>query len=91
MRRFSREAKFGFYMDDNVRFREMLGVIRKYRIPGTNEFLRRALLLLLKPDGIHRDPLPPAYEEDTPGYLDENEAYMNERLSRRDFARSIYQ
>lgn len=66
-------------------------LIRKYAIPGTSEFLRRVLLFLLNSKDIPDLRVPDEPEEPENVYFDDNETYTNNRLSRKDFVRSIYQ
>lgn len=87
---FSRDIQFRMNIgcEENCRGIQML--LCKYEIPGFNEFLRRVILFLLNSNSIEFQNVSDQ-EEQTNFYFDENEQYMNDRLSRKDFARSIYQ
>lgn len=89
---FSREVQIRINMGDEMHYKAICNLIRRYDIPGTAEFLRRVLLFLLNskdiPDLRVSDDYPNESED---VYFDENETYTNNRLSRKDFVRSIYQ
>ena len=74
--------------EENCRGIQML--LCKYEIPGFNEFLRRVILFLLNSNSIEFQNIPDK-EEQKNFYFDETELYMNDRLSCKDFVRSIYQ
>lgn len=87
--RFSREVQFRIFIGEDEMRDGIYNLIRRYRIPGTPEFLRRVFLFLLDSENIGFRYMPEEPEDS--GYFDDNESYYNERLSRKDFARSIYQ
>ena len=89
--RFSREVQFRIHIGENEMRDGVYGLIRRYRIPGAAEFLRRVFLFLLDSENIGFRYMPEESEPEDSGYFDDNESYYNERLSRKDFARSIYQ
>ncbi|RHJ74986.1 hypothetical protein [Parabacteroides sp. AM08-6] len=89
--RFSREVQFRMYVgNDGVRD-GIYRLIQRYQIPGTSEFLRRVLLFLLESKSIGFRYIPEESDFSESDYFDDNEMYYNERLSRKDFVRSIYQ
>lgn len=87
--RFSREIQFRIHIGDGDMYNGVYRLIHRYQIPGTAEFLRRVLLFLLNSKEIGFRYMPEEPEDS--GYFDDNESYCYERLSRKDFARSIYQ
>lgn len=86
--RFKREIKVDIFRENGTTNNAISQLIFRYNIPGANELVRRAILFLLNSGNI---PLLYVPEENEPEYFDENEVYTNERLSRKDFVRSIYQ
>lgn len=90
LRYFSNEMKIYVPVGGEVYLRAIQGLMRRYQIPGLSEFTRRILLFLLNSSDI---PFQIASEEERSEetYFDENELYINEQLSRKDFIRSIYQ
>lgn len=89
--RFSCEIQFHIHIGESNMYNGIYRLMHRYQIPGTSEFLRRVLLFLLnsKEIGFRYMPEEPGPEDSD--YFDDNESYYNERLSRKDFARSIYQ
>lgn len=87
---FAREASI--YTKISEKYSGAIGcLIRQYAIPGTAEFLRRVLLFLLNSKDIPDLRTSDEPEELENIYFDDNETYTNNRLSRKDFVRSIYQ
>lgn len=91
LHRFSRGAQVQINIHDELRGEAVRSLIRRYEIPGTTEFLRRVILFLLESQNIPDLRTSNYTEESEEVYFDENEMYANERLSRKDFSRSIYQ
>lgn len=89
--RFSREIQFRIYIGEGEMRDGVYSLIYLYRIPGTAEFLRRVFLFLLDSENIGFRYMPEESKPEDSDYFDDNESYYNERLSRKDFARSIYQ
>lgn len=88
---FSRKIQFRIRIGSDELHTGIYYLIQRYEIPGTSELLRRVLLLLLDTKGISLRYVPDELQQEESDYFDENELYRNERLSRKDFARSIYQ
>lgn len=88
---FSRKIQFRIRIGSDELHTGIYYLIQRYEIPGTSELLRRVLLLLLDTKGIGLRYVPDELQQEESDYFDENELYRNERLSRKDFARSIYQ
>lgn len=88
---FSRKIQFRIRVGSDELHTGIYYLIQRYEIPGTSELLRRVLLLLLDTKGISLRYVPDELQQEESDYFDENELYRNERLSRKDFARSIYQ
>lgn len=88
---FRREVQARISIDSEIQSEAICRLIRQHGIPGTAEFLRRVLLFLLNSKDIPDLRVPDEPEEPENVYFDENETYINNRLSRKDFARSIYQ
>lgn len=89
--RFSREVQFRIRIGNGGLYTDICRLIRRYQIPGTSEFLRRVLLFLLNSRNLGFQYIPDESDSSVSDYFDENELYYNERLSRKDFIRSIYQ
>lgn len=89
--RFSREVQFRMYVGNSELHDGICSLIRRYQIPGPNEFLRRVLLFLVNSKNVNFRYVPDESESKDSDYFDDNELYYNERLSRKDFVRSIYQ
>lgn len=89
--RFKREIKVDIYRENETTNNAISKLIFRYKIPGANELVRRAILFLLNSGNIQLLHVPEEPEENEPEYFDENEVYTNERMSRKDFVRSIYQ
>lgn len=88
--RFSGDTHIVIYIPDD-RYRDRLHeLMRRHEIPGASELVRRALLFLMEADKVDYRYVPEETEPGDTDYFDENESYYNERLSRVDFARSIY-
>lgn len=88
--KFSREIQFRMNVGSEENCQAIQKLLCKYEIPGFNEFLRRVILFLLNSNNIEFPNIPDKEEEGN-FYFDENELYMNDRLSRKDYVRSIYQ
>ncbi|WP_143813325.1 hypothetical protein [Parabacteroides provencensis] len=88
---FSREIQFRIYIGEGDMYNGVYRLMHRYQIPGTAEFLRRVLLFLLNSKEIGFRYTPEYPEPEGSDYFDDNESYYNELLSRKDFARSIYQ
>lgn len=88
--RFRGDTQIVLNIPDDWYWDRIYELMRRYEIPGANELLRRSLLFLLGSDEIGYRYVPEGPEPEGPDYLDENESYYNDRLSRMDFARSIY-
>lgn len=89
---FSREVQIRINMGDEMHHKAICNLIHRYDIPGTTEFLRRVLLFLLNSKNIPNLRVPEDYPNENESIIfDDNEIYTNNRLSRKDFARSIYQ
>lgn len=88
--RFSGDTHIVIDIPDD-RYRDRLHeLMRRHEIPGASELVRRALLFLMEADKVDYRYVPEETEPGDTDYFDENESYYNERLSRVDFARSIY-
>lgn len=87
---FSRDIQFRMNIGSEENSRGIQKLLCKYEIPGFNEFLRRVILFLLNSNSIEFQNILDKEEQEN-FYFDENELYMNDRLSRKDFVRSIYQ
>lgn len=89
---FQRDVQVRISIGNDMHSEAICRLIHRYNIPGTSEFLRRAIIFLLNskdiPDLRVSDDYPNESED---VYFDENETYTNNRLSRKDFVRSIYQ
>lgn len=88
---FSRKIQFRIRIGSDELYNGICYLIQHYEIPGPSEFLRRVLLFLLDTKGIGFRYVPDELQQEESDYFDEDELYHNERLSRKDFARSIYQ
>lgn len=89
--KFKREISVDISMKNETISDGISRLIFQYKIPGANELVRRAILFLLNSGNIPFRHIPEEPEENELEYFDENEVYTNERISRKDFVRSIYQ
>lgn len=89
---FRRDVQARISIDSKMHSEAICRLIRQRDIPGTSEFLRRVTLFLLNSKDIPDLRAPEDYPEDNESiYFDDNEMYTNNRLSHKNFARSIYQ
>lgn len=91
LHRFRRDVAAHVSIGSDMHSEAICRLIRQYAIPGTTEFLRRVLLFLLNSKDIPDLRVPDEPEEPENVYFDDNETYTNNRLSHKDFVRSIYQ